>query len=386
MRQLASILIALFLILSSNLFAIEVGSIAESRFATGYTLNGGQMVPTREKLLNPDNFGPGGTVDEAINITDVSGPITHTALSTFDIFFIGYLDDGDADAFTAQELQAFEDWVDAGGTMVITCDSTAFDAVCDQFGPTPSGPIDPPVNPTVAGDSHPIFDGPFGSPNELLMSGTQTSFNNITGFTVLGDDQDGNPVVIEDLRGDGRVVLFTDVDIITAATLSDGPGISNDNDQFLANLFTYLADSAEETFFFNAGLNGNWWYGPDRSGEGAQLEVVISGGNLVLVANFYSYDTAGNQIFMVAFGQIAGNVAEVDVYITEGPQWGADFDADDVIETQWGTGTFTATSCNTVSMELNPNVQYAGLGYTDLAYELKRLNVPAAPCPMDLPD
>lgn len=195
-----------------------------------------------------------------------------------------------------------------------------------------------------------------------------------------------HPVVIEDLRGDGRVALFTDVDIITDATLSDGPGISNDNDQFLGNLIAYLADEAVETFSFNAGLNGNWWHGPDRSGEGAQLEVVISGGNLTLVANFYSYDSAGNQIFMIAVGEIVGNVAEVDVYITEGPRWGENFDPNDVIESQWGTGTFTATSCNTVSMELYPNVQHEALGYTELAYELKRATVPAAPCPISNPD
>ena len=386
MRKLTVSLTTMCLVASANVFAIEVGSIDDSRFGTGYTLNGSQLVPTREKLLNQDNFGPGGTVDDIINITDVAGPITHTALSTFDVFFIGYLDDGDADAFTAEELQAFEDWVDAGGTMVITCDSTSFDAVCNQFGPIPSGPIDPPVNPTVAGDSHPVFDGPFGSPNQLEMSGTQTSFNNITGFTVLGDDQDGNPVVIEDLRGDGRVILFTDVDIISSARLSDGPGISNDNDQFLGNLFAYLGASAEETFSMNGGINGNWWYGPERAGEGAQLEVVISGGNLTLVANFYGYNGVNGQIFLIAVGEVVGNVAEVDVYITSGGFWGDLFDPGDINEEVWGTGTFTATSCNTVNMELNPNVQHQALGYSDLAYPLKRLNPPAAPCPIANPD
>ena len=386
MRLLTSILTTTFLILSSNVFAIEVGSIAASRFGTGWTLDGSNMVNARAKLLANANFGPGGTVAEDLNITDVAGPITHTALSTFDIFFIGYLDDIDADNFTAQELQAFQDWVDAGGTMVITCDDTDYDEVCSDFGPTPTGDVDPPVGPAGAGVNHPIFDGPFGEPTEIAMDGTQTSFENTGGFIELGEDEDGNPVILENLIGDGRVILFTDVDMISDFTLSEGTGIANDNDQFLANLFAYLADEAVETFFFNAGLNGNWWYGPERSGEGAQLEVVISGGNLTLVANFYSYNTVGDQIFMIAVGDIVGNVAEVNVFITEGPQWGAAFDPNDVNESQWGTGTFTATSCNTVSMVLNSNAQYEAMGYTDLAYELKRLTVPAAPCPMDLPD
>jgi hypothetical protein len=386
MRKCLVALSGIMLFLSLDAQAIEVGSITNTRFESDWTLDGSEMTTTRAKLLAAANFGPAGTVTEAIHIIDVAGPIDYTLLSQFDIFFIGYLPDGSANAFSADELQAFQDWVNAGGTMIITCDEANYDAVCAAFGPTPGASVTPPVNPTNEGMAHPLFDGPFGMPAELQMWGTQTAFDDAAGFTVLGQDQDSNPVVLESVIGDGRVIVFTDVDIISNNTLSAGTGIANDNDKFLGNLVAYLADEAVETFQINAGLNGNWWYGPGRSGEGAQLEVSDGGGGAVtLVATVYSYDNSGQQIFLIAVGNADGNSADVDVFITEGGLWGQDFDPGLVNESQWGTGTFTSGNCGNVHMQLKPNVAHQIAGFTDLEYDLIRLTVPLAPCPVANP-
>jgi len=389
MRKSLIVLIGMFLFLSFDVFAIEVGSIADSRFGgEGWTLDGSEMVMTRLKLLNATNFGPGGTVAEAINITDVSGPIDYTVLSQFDVFFIGYLWDGSVNAFSNAELVAFQDWVSAGGTMVVTCDEIDYDAVCEAFGLVPSATnANPPVNPTVAGSSHPVFDGPFGTPAALQMAGTIKSFDDVGGFTILARDQDLNPVVLEDQIGSGTVIAFTDVDIISNDTLSAGSGISNGNDMFLGNLFAYLAGEAGETFFLNAGMNGNWWYGSERSGEGVQAEVTNFGGDAYFIATVYSYDDAGNQIFLIATGLVKNDgTADVDVYITEGAMWGAGFDPSDVNETQWGTGTFVADNCGKMHMALMPNATYQNAGYTNLEYDLVRLvGTPLVPCPIENP-
>lgn len=380
---------AVCLACSCELLAVEVGSMRDARFQAepGWTLDGADMTDTRAKLLEPSNFGPAGTYPEAIHITDLSGPVTYTALTTFDIFFIGYFQDDDPNAFTANELSAMQNWVEDGGTMIITCDSTGQDAVCEAFGPVPSAAsAAEPVNPTVAGATRPMFDGPFGNPTELDMDGLRRYFADTGGFMVLAEDQDGNPVILEALIGEGRVVAFTDVDIISNHTLSDGTGINNDNDRFLGNLFAYLADTAGETFYLNPGVNGNWWGGPMRSGEGAQVEVIITGEVLSIFLTFYSYDSEGNQIFLVAIGPINGGSADVDVFITEGAQWGADFDPADVNETQFGTGTFSATHCGAAHLLVDPNAEYEALGYTTLEYDLVRLATPAAPCPVPFPD
>ena len=137
----------------------------------------------------------------------------------------------------------------------------------------------------------------------------------------------------------------------------------------------------------NAGLNGNWWNGLARNGEGAQIEVADAGdGGLLLVVTIYSYDSLGNQIFLVAVGPVSGSTAEVDVFITEGGTWGEAFDPAAVNETQWGTGMFMANSCGSISMALMPNAEFQGKGYSDLEYDLVRLTTPVLPCPLAGPD
>ncbi len=116
---------------------LRVGSVAGARFATGWTLDGSEMTNSRAKLLNSVNFGPAGAVATSIAITDTAaaaGSVNAALLANFDVFFIGYLNDGNANAFTAAELAAFQKWVYAGGTMIVGCDSTGYDAVCEYFG------------------------------------------------------------------------------------------------------------------------------------------------------------------------------------------------------------------------------------------------------------
>jgi lysophospholipase L1-like esterase len=147
----------------------------------------------------------------------------------------------------------------------------------------------------------------------------------------------------------------------------------------------YYADALSgATFEFNAGLNGNWWNGPDRNGEGVQLEVSAGiDGGLVLVATVYSYDTQGRQIFLVAVGAVGGDTAEVEVFITSGGVWGEAFEPEQVTESPWGSGTFTAVDCDEIHMALIPNTEYQGEGFTSLVYGLGRLTTPSMPCPVD---
>ena len=100
----------------------------------------------------------------------------------------------------------------------------------------------------------------------------------------------------------------------------------------------------------------------------------------MFVATIYSYDSQGNQIFLVAVGQVEEDLATVDVFITDGGQWGAGFDPVQVQEIPWGTGTFMSTSCDSIAMSLTPNSNMQSQGFSDLAYELVRLTTPIIPC------
>lgn len=142
--------------------------------------------------------------------------------------------------------------------------------------------------------------------------------------------------------------------------------------------------SVDPGFDIDPGHSGNWWNGPARSGEGAQIEVSdAGGGQLVFVVTVYSYGPGGGQIFLIGVGTPNGDTVEVDVFITDGPVWGDDFDTADVVETQWGTGTFTADSCESIHMALMPNATYQSAGYTNLEYDLVRLTTPKIACPYE---
>jgi plastocyanin len=142
--------------------------------------------------------------------------------------------------------------------------------------------------------------------------------------------------------------------------------------------------SVDTSFPIDPGHSGNWWNGPARSGEGAQIEVADGGGGeLVFVATVYSYGPAGGQIFLIAVGTPDGDTVDVDVFITDGPVWGDGFDPADVTESQWGTGTFTSDSCDLITMTLRPNAAHRNQGYTNLSYDLVRLTTPKVACPYE---
>ena len=222
----------------------EVGSVKDARFGgEGWSLDGTHMVTTREKLLARENFSLSGTVKTSIKITD-------TLLSNFDIFFIGYLDDFSANAFTPAELDAFSAWVTGGGILIVTCDDSNHKAVCEKFGyPPTDDAISPPTIPAEADVLHPIFDGPFGSVAEIGMSPNYGYFMQTDKATILGVDKNPQPshaTILEKQVGTGRVIFLSDVDMITdypegrEKSLSTGTGIITDNDRFLGNLFAYV--------------------------------------------------------------------------------------------------------------------------------------------------
>jgi len=123
----------------------------------------------------------------------------------------------------------------------------------------------------------------------------------------------------------------------------------------------------------NAGLTGNWWGGPSREGEGFLLEVANSDGNLTLLGSFYTYDTTGNQLWLVAVGAAnTGMTTDVTFYINKGQKWGNDFDPNAVDQEVFGTGTFTFTYCDAGHVAIVPNQKYMDAGYTSIDYVLQR--------------
>jgi len=131
-------------------------------------------------------------------------------------------------------------------------------------------------------------------------------------------------------------------------------------------------------FGLDPGLTGTWW-NADRSGEGYLLQFGYSGSALTLFASFYTYDSEGNQVWLVAQStSIDGLDASVAVYITSGRKWGDEFNPNDGETVQWGDGVFEFTSCDTGAVLLVPNATYEAVGFTRLEYDLSRDDFPVA--------
>jgi hypothetical protein len=135
-----------------------------------------------------------------------------------------------------------------------------------------------------------------------------------------------------------------------------------------------------QDFVWNTGMNGNWWNGLDRNGEGFQFQVYVdSNGDLQFVATFYSYNPAGTeQIFLIAVGPVDGDIADVEVFITTPGSYGEGL-GDTGEEIPFGVGSFKANSCGSVDMEVMPNTAMQAEGYSDLMYGLTPL------APLDCP-
>ena len=249
--KLAFALVVLFAATAASAQALRVCSVKDSRFNDSWTLDGSEMTNTRAKLLNTANFGAGGIATRAINIIDTAGTVgsvNTSLLAGCDVFFIGYLDDANVNAFTNAELTAMMTWTNGGGTMIITCDDSNYDATCSFFGhpADPSGPGVNPTVPTAAGSASPIFNNVFGTVTAINEVGTQGAFTSTAGATVLAQDSatpTPHPTVLIQSFGSGRAVLMADVDLI-ANGLSAGAGISSQNDRFLGNLFAFAAGVA----------------------------------------------------------------------------------------------------------------------------------------------
>ncbi len=239
---------------ANPLTTIRVGSVADSRFNNGgWTLDGGAMVYTREKLLNQSNFGPSGTYAKTIVITDVSASIDASILTNVDVFFIGKM----PASFSATELTAMTNWVSTGGVMIITANDTPSDQVSNAFGlPVTATSAESYTVPYVTYNSHAIWTGPFGNLNSLghTYGGSMSAYWPLVDVpantTILGIDGSNNYTVLEMSYTSGKVIFLGDVALIAddgnytiwdlnAAINTSSGTASTGNEAFLGNLFAY---------------------------------------------------------------------------------------------------------------------------------------------------
>ena len=92
------------------------------------------------------------------------------------------------------------------------------------------------------------------------------------------------------------------------------------------------------------------WYLDARDGEGYNIEIIGSELDPQVLVYFYTYDDAGNQMWISGVGPANGDTAIVPVEVFSGPVYGDNYDKGDLDREDWGTLTFTFTSKNAGSV------------------------------------
>jgi len=139
-------------------------------------------------------------------------------------------------------------------------------------------------------------------------------------------------------------------------TIMTRSAIGTPNSQDMIDMMLYLQESIESDFVVTSGISGTW-YDSARDGEGFMIDVAKDG---VVAVSFYTYDTQGNQTWIIGAGTVNSNVFEIDFEITDGGIYGTDFNPLLVNHYPWGTGIFTFSSCYAGKAEIIPNQDYAG--------------------------
>ncbi|WP_223788905.1 S8 family serine peptidase [Marinicella meishanensis] len=89
---------------------------------------------------------------------------------------------------------------------------------------------------------------------------------------------------------------------------------------------------------------------PAQSGHGYVVEIIGEEGSEVVLMTWYSYDNAGNQIWLIGTGELNGDTATVPVSLFSGPDFPPQFDSADVDSVPWGTLQLDFSVLNTLSV------------------------------------
>lgn len=101
-----------------------------------------------------------------------------------------------------------------------------------------------------------------------------------------------------------------------------------------------------------AGLLNGTYFDPARSGEGILVDFFDAGANKGVFVSWYTFDDAGNPLWLVGNATLAPNGTQVDVplIVTRGGRFGPLFNAANVTRTGWGTVNLRFPNCSTAVM------------------------------------
>jgi len=221
--------------------------------------------------------------------------------------------------------------------------------------------------------------------NKLTSDGYVLVLNNDLEFEASSLDFRGlYPSQAADLNNDELIDLVTDSGDVYLKTDagyeplnqdinggSANPFILGDFDQDSdTDMVLVEADSGLSTLI-NTTIDRDFtglWYDPRQTGHGFRIEQIFSHGTAKVLVSWYVYHN-GQQMWLTGSGEIINDTSTVQMYITSGPDFGADFGANELNVDLWGTVSMTLTSAHTMILQWDGT----SLGYGQSQLHLNRL-------------
>ena len=107
-----------------------------------------------------------------------------------------------------------------------------------------------------------------------------------------------------------------------------------------------------------SGWSGSW-YDPSHDGEGWIVEIIDEGKAVIY---WFSYDSQGNQTWMIGVGSRKNNQLVTELQTTSGPVFGPEFDPELVQSHDWGQLTMSFSNCNEASVNYQSALAEFGSG------------------------
>jgi hypothetical protein len=116
----------------------------------------------------------------------------------------------------------------------------------------------------------------------------------------------------------------------------------------LSLLLSLSIDARADVPLADGGVSGGFG-SLSRDGEGITVQIIESSIGTLVVVHWFTFDESGNQMWLAAASSALSQgqtVVSMPAEVLEGPEFGPDYDPDDVMRTDWGTLTLSFPNCN----------------------------------------